>query len=152
MLDRVRGVAGGVKREIPGLVTVDRPVLTLDGRLERLAGGVGNRDVEREVAVVVIGLIEASRNGDRLGNRERPEPLERDATVVAKGNVDRRAIPVRIDDGGGSIRIVGILVSTQLVDIGETAGTLFQNEIPRFIGANSAGDTLGNTTGERDHA
>ena len=94
MLERVRGIAVGVEREVPGRVTVGRPVLTLDGGLERLASGAGDRDVEREVKVVVVTLVEASGNSDRLGNRERSGLLERDATVVAKGNVDCPAAPV----------------------------------------------------------
>ena len=148
VLERVLGMAVGVEREVPRLVATDFPVDALDGRLEGLAGGVGDGDVEREVEVVVVRLVKAIGDDYRLGNRERGGLLERDPTIVAKGNVDRLAIPVRIDDGRGGIRSVGILVGTQLVDIGETAGTLFQNEISRFIGANSAGNTLGNTTGE----
>ena len=152
VLERVRGVAGGIKHEVPGLVTVDRPVFTLDGCLERLAGGIGNGDVEREVEIVVVGLVKASRNGDRLGNCECSRLLERDTTVVAKGDVDCPAAPVGVDDGGGSIRIVGILVGTQLVDIGETAGALPQDEISGLISGDCARNTLGNAAGEGGHA
>lgn len=94
MLERVRGIAGDGEREVPGRVTMGRPVLALNGGLERLASGAGDRDVEREVKIAVVVLIETSGNSDRLGNRERSGLLERDATVVAKGNVDCPAIPV----------------------------------------------------------
>ena len=129
MLERVRGIAGGIKREVPGLVTVDRPVLALDGGLERLAGGIRNRDVEREVEIVVVILVKASGNSDRLGNRERSRLLKRDATVVAKGNADCPAAPAGVDDGRGGACGVGILIGVQLIDIGEAAGALLQDEI-----------------------
>ena len=152
MLERVLGVTGSVKREVPGLIAADLPVLALNGGLERLVSGIRNRDVEREVEVVVVTLVEAGGNGHRLGNRERSGLFKRDATVVAEGDVDRRAIPVGIDDGGSGIRSVLALAGVQFVDIGEPASTLLQNEVSRFVGGDCTRNTLGNVAGEGDHA